>query len=155
MLTLSIPSSIGLGRGVLHPRFVFRVITRLVNSFMDSILLMTHTGHVPAGLQCISITNAQLNCIFALYPKSSFNMQVNTYSQHDQMPSLDIRHDLLSQSQSALLLFFFIHKNVLNRTNYNFSQLENTDYYQKHSVTSTDRQRSFLLYVGLYFPHFF
>lgn len=79
-------------------------------------------------------------------------MQVNTYSQHDQMPSLDMRHDRLSQSQSAL---FFMNKYLLNRINYNFSQVENVDYHQIHSVTSTDRQRSFLLYVGLYFPHFF
>lgn len=29
---------------------------------------------------------------------------------------------------NLLCCCFLIHKNVLNRTNYNFSQLENTDY---------------------------
>lgn len=52
--------SISPGCGVLHPGSVFRVITRLVNSFMDSTLSVTHYGQINARLQCNQLTYAHL-----------------------------------------------------------------------------------------------
>lgn len=56
--------SVGPGFGVLHPGSVFRVITRLVNSFMDSTLSVTHAGRSPARLQCNQLTCAHLTCMY-------------------------------------------------------------------------------------------
>lgn len=41
---------------VLHPGSVFRVITRLVNSFMGSTPSVMHAGHTPALFACIQVT---------------------------------------------------------------------------------------------------
>lgn len=78
-LSLSLPSlllSSGPGCGVLHPGSVFRVITRLVNSFMDSTLSVTHAGRMPARCQCIQFTYTP-SCIC-----TADNKQVNTNSTH-------------------------------------------------------------------------
>ncbi len=63
-LLFSLAPSISPGCGVLHPGSVFRVITCLVNSFMDSTLSVTHTGHMPAHFQCNELTYTRHTLIY-------------------------------------------------------------------------------------------
>lgn len=76
LLTSLLLFSISPGCGVLHPGSVFRVITRLVNSFMASTLSVTHAGHMPARSGCIQLTHLYTVRRCALF----LRMQVNTKS---------------------------------------------------------------------------